>query len=345
MTICILLTCVGGLVAPGIIDNLRQLPEVSRIIGTDLFEGAIGFYMVDEGYVVPRGDSPEYIHVLSDIIKREAVDVVIPCSDEEVLTLSRYKESFDGKGTAILCYPYNITSIAIDKGSMLTFLQEQGVPVPRFYLPQDTAELVQAAKKLGYPSKPVVVKPRLGRGGRGFKILQEEVDVLGSRDSQVMRLEWFVDAVQQHEPLKVVLMEYLPGDDYSVDVLADKGRLLFIVPRKRIKAILGPSQLGEVFWNQEIVDLVKLVVKTFGFDSNVNIQLRYSEPPNIYPKVYEINPRVSGTIVAGTAAGIDLLDYGIKHALGLELPKGIFPRPVKMIRYLKEFYVTIKDNQ
>jgi carbamoyl-phosphate synthase large subunit len=345
MKICILLTCVGGLVAPGVIDSLRQLREVSRIIGTDLFEGAIGFHMADKGYVVPKGDSTEYIHVISDIIEREAVDVVIPFSDEEVVTLSRYKESFEAKGVAILCSPYEITSIAIDKGSMLTFLQEQGVPVPRFCLPRKTAELAEAAKELGYPSKPVVVKPRLGRGGRGFKILQEEVDVLSSRDSQVMKLEWYVDAVQQHEPLEVILMEYLPGDDYSVDVLADNGRPLFIVPRRRIKSILGPSQVGEVFWNQEIVDLVKLVVKIFGFNSNVNIQLKYSGRPNIAPNVYEINPRVSGTIVAGTAAGIDLLYYGIKHALGFELRTGIFPRPVKMIRYLREYFVTIKDNQ
>jgi carbamoyl-phosphate synthase large subunit len=344
MTICVLLTCVGGLVAPGIIDNLRQLPEISRIIGTDLFEGAIGFHMVDKGYIVPKGDSPEFVHVLSDIIEREAVDVVIPCSDEEVLSLSRYKESCDGKGVAILCSPYDITSIAIDKGRMLSFLQEQGVPVPKFFLPQNVAELALGADELGYPLKPVVVKPRLGRGGRGFRILKDEVDVLSSRDSQEMKLEWFVDAVQQHEPLQVVLMEYLPGMDYSVDVLADKGRILFIVPRRRFKAIGGPSQLGDVFWNQEIVDLVRLIVNTFGFDSNVNIQLKYSEPPNISPKVYEINPRVSGTIVAGTAADIDLLYYGIKHALGSQLPSGIIPHPVKIIRYLKEYYVK-KDNQ
>ena len=339
MNICVLLTSVGGLVSAGIIDNLRKIPEVSKIIGTDTLSDAIGFYMVDKGYVVPNGESPEYISVLTNIIEKENVDVVIPCSDEEVLALSKYKEFFRAKNVAIICSSYAITSVAIDKGRMLTFLQGQGVQVPKFYLPLTTDELIQAATELGYPTKAVVVKPRRGRGGRGFRILKEAVDVLSTRDSHEMKLEWFVDAIHLQDHLDVVLMEYLPGEDYSVDVLADNGRILFIVPRKRIKIILGPSRVGEVFWDKEIVNIVELIVDKFKFNSNVNIQLKCSIYPDKNPMIYEINPRISGTIVASAAAGIDLLHYGIRHAFGLDLPLSTLPRPIKMIRYIKEYFV------
>ena len=337
MDICILITSVGGLVSPGIIDNLRSMPEVHRIIGTDVLSEAIGFYMVDKGYVVPHGDAPDYIDVLSMIVEQEAVNVIVPCSDEEVLTLSRHKDAFSERGVAILCSPYDVTSVAIDKGSMLTFLQERGIVLPHFYLPTTITELFEAAKELCYPDRPIVVKPRRGRGGRGVKVLRENINVLETRDSDEMKLEWFAEALGQHFQ-GLVLMEYLPGEDYSVDVLSDRGRLLCIVPRKRIKGILGPSQIGETVWSQPVVDMVEAVVNCFGFDSNVNIQLRCSAHDGM-PMVYEINPRVSGTIVAGTAAGVDLLRYGIRHALGLDLPSGITMQPIRMIRYLKEYFL------
>ncbi len=339
MKVCVLLTSVGGLVSPGIIENLRSLPEVSRIIGVDASADAIGFYMVDKDYVVPMGNDPEYMAVIYDIVKREKVNIIIPCSDEEVFTLSCHKESLRKEGIAVLCPEHEIVATAIDKGCMLDFAKEHNLPVPNFFLAASVDEAVQAVEKLGYPSKPVVVKPRRGRGGRGFRVLREDVDILSTRYSHEMKLSWFMEAVKQQESLEIVLMEYLPGEDYSVDVLADNGHLWFVVPRKRIKAILGPSQLGVVAWNQEVVDIVQLIVKAFGFDSNVNIQLRYSTDHK--PLVYEINPRISGTIIAGASAGVDLLREGIRYALGLK-PSIAFmskPRSLKMIRYLKEYFV------
>lgn len=346
MSICILLTSVGGMVSPGIIENLRNIPKIDRIIGTDMSAEAIGFHFVDKGYIVPRGDAPDYITVLSELSERESVDVIIPGADEEVLALSRHKDTFKKKGISIICSPYDITSVAIDKGSMLTFLEQSGVSVPKYYLPTSKSELLKAVDELGYPSRPVVIKPRRGRGGRGFRVLKEDIDILGTRESRDIRLKWFMDVVPENKLSEIVLMEYLPGDDYSVDVLAGKGELFFVIPRRRIKAILGPSLIGEVVWNQEVVNVVEQVTKIFGFDSITNIQLKYSAAPEEMPMIYEINPRVSGTIVASTAAGIDLLNCGIKYALGMDIPAHTLPCPVKMTRYLKEYFEkerTIKE--
>lgn len=338
MKTCILLTSVGGMVSPGIIDNLRNIPGVGRIIGTDATAEAIGFHFVDKAHVVPKGDSPDYIAVLTELADQESVDVIIPCSDEEVLALSQHKEALKKNGTSVICSSQEITSVAIDKGSMLNFLEQSRVPVPKYYLPTLKSEFIEAVENLGYPSRPVVVKPRRGRGGRGFRVLRENVDMLGTRDSQEIKLNWFLEAVPEQRLPEIVLMEFLPGEDYSVDVLAGKGQLFFVVPRRRIKAISGPSQIGEVVWNQEVVNTVELITERFGFDSILNIQLKYPASPSKMPMIYEINPRVSGTIVASTAAGIDLLDYGIKHALGLDIPNRLLPQPIKMTRYFKEYF-------
>jgi len=58
-----------------------------------------------------------------------------------------------------------------------------------------------------------------------------------------------------------------------VDALADNGRPMYIIPRKRVKVIGGPSQIGEIIQNEEVKDMVRRIIKAFNF--NVNIQLKY----------------------------------------------------------------------
>ena len=336
----VLVTSVGGLVAPGIIENLRRIPEVSRIVGVDASLDAIGFFMVDKSYVVPRGDENGYMDVLWSIIKTESVNLIIPASDEEVLTLSSHEISLREEGVAVLCPPFDIVSMVTDKGCMLKHLREKGFSVPKFYLPKTKKEVVEAAKALGYPEKPVVVKPRRGRGGRGVIVVKEkDFQVLKARGLVQMKLEWILDILSAEEISEIVLVEYLPGDEYSVDILADQGRVLFIMPRKRIKAILGPSQVGEIDWNEEVIDVVTALVQKCKFHSIANIQLKYSYYGK--PLITEINPRISGTIVASVAAGVNLIQEGIRHAFGLEptIPPMTHPQYVKMIRYLKEYFI------
>ena len=336
----LMLTSVGGLVSPGIIESLRRADETVYIVGIDMQPDAIGFYFVDKSHVVPRGDSSDYIPCLMEMAKKENVQVIVPCSDEELLSISKTKSDFGREGIIPLCSDYETVSIAIDKGTMLEFLKTQAVPTPRFYLPKNTDALIRGAEALGYPDNPVVVKPRRSRGGRGFRILKEQIDLFGSRDSHFIKLNHLIEIIKEYEEFpSIVLMEYLPGEEYSVDALADNGESIYIVPRKRIQAIGGPSQIGEVVHNGEVVDMVRSIIKAFKLDFNVNVQLKYSKQSEGQPLVYEINPRISGTIVANEAAGVNLLYYGIRKAMGLDIPGHVRLKEVRMIRYLKEYFI------
>lgn len=336
----LILTSVGGLVSPGMIESLKRTGEPFYIVGIDMQPDAIGFHFVDNNYVVPKGDSHDYIPCLMGIAKKEDIQVIVPCSDEELLSISKAKKDFEREGIIPVCSDYEIISVAIDKGAMLEFLRTKAIPTPSFCLPKDIGELRRGAEALGYPDNPIVAKPRLSQGGRGFRILKEQFDLLGSRESYFMKVTHLIEIIKEYEEFpSIVLMEYLPGDEFSVDALADNGEPLYIVPRKRIRTIGGPSQIGEVVQNEEVKDMVKSIIQSFGFNFNVNVQLKYSSRFGGQPLVYEINPRVSGTIVANEAAGVNLLYYGIRKAMGLDIPKHAHIKEVKMIRYLKEFFI------
>ena len=72
-------------------------------------------------------------------------------------------------------------------------------------------------------------------------------------------------------------------------------------------------------------------------DYNINIQMRYSSDG--IPKMVEINPRVSGTIVLCTAAGANMPYLGVKLALGESIPPVDPEYGTRMIRYWEEVFL------
>ena len=67
--------------------------------------------------------------------------------------------------------------------------------------------------------------------------------------------------------------------------------------------------------NQELSETALAICEDFGLKYNINIQFKGRLWWDA-PRVIEINPRVSGTIVACTKAGINLPHLAIKKFLG-----------------------------
>ncbi|MER3465205.1 MAG: hypothetical protein C4329_13130, partial [Chitinophagaceae bacterium] len=116
---------------------------------------------------------------------------------------------------------------------------------------------------------------------------------------------------------ELLLSEYLPGDEYSVDCIADEGNVRLIVPRIRQKMINGISVQGQFINDERIREYCTQIIKAIGLHGNVGIQVKMSK--DNLPLLLEINPRVQGTIVAGLGAGINLPLLAIKQALQLSI--------------------------
>jgi carbamoyl-phosphate synthase large subunit len=338
----VVVTSCGGTVLPGIIQCLNTIEERKiRVIGVDMKEDAVGFYMTDKYYVVPPGDSPDYISTMLDISKRENVDVIMPVSQQEFIPLSKHRQLFEDNGTIIACSGYDSMRIANDKGLFLEFLRARNLPCAEFYVPKTIDEFEQAVYKLGYPHKAVVMKPRISAGNRGFRILREDMDekslLLSKTDSAYASLSDMVRVLKDGTFPDLVVMEYLPGEEYSVDLLAKEGKALIIVPKVRVEPLPGLSRIGVVRRNPEVERLVSDVSQAFNFDYNINIQLKYSEKGE--PLAYEINPRIAASVILCAAAGANLVYYGVKLALGEEVPNVNVIDGTRMVRYWKELFI------
>lgn len=341
----VLLTSCGGLVIPGIVECLRAEKEYDfRIVGVDMQAKSVGMHFVDSFHTVPSGTHPDYPEKILELARRENIDVIVPLSDEEVVSLSHHRNSFAAEGITVLCSDAKAVETSADKGKMLTFLREKGVSVPRFACPATLAEMDEAVELLGYPEKELVLKPTKAHGARGFWIVSEKRNGqdLILKERQLQRLPYPVlrSLLAERPTLPpVVLMQYLYGRDFNVDALTLHGEMLYCMPIQRIIPDAGPVQMGCLVHDQHIDDMVEQIVAAFDFSYNVNVELAYpDETGQGDPLVYEINPRASGPIAAHRPAGINLLLFGILLALGRDVDRGLNYSEITMQRCWREVY-------
>jgi len=345
MKIRMIITSVGGLVAPNIIKSLKQDDiDDFYIVGVDMYKDAVGFYFTDAEYVVPPGNSEEYSKELFKIAKKEKIDIILPLSDEEVIALSKCKKKFRKEGILIPCSEYKIVKISSNKSLTLKYLEEKGIDIPKYRVPHNINELKNDIFALGYPKEPVVFKPNCARGARGFWVINsnfsKENMILYNRVRQTISLEWLLESLKNINKFpEILVMEYLPGKDFNVDVLAWHGDSIYIIPNERLVPNAGPVQVGLIKKDKKVQKIVKKIVKTFEFDYWINVEVAYSKEPNSRPLVYEINPRISAPILANKAAGIDLLKIGIKLALGKKINRRLSFKETKMVRYWNEIFI------
>jgi carbamoyl-phosphate synthase large subunit len=341
----ILLTSVGGLGVPKLIEALRAQPEFDlTITGVDAVSDAVGVHFVDYFFRVPRGDDPRYAEAVLDICRKSGVELIIPQSDAEAVSLSEAASHFSSAGCTVLGSPYQTTRVTFDKYLCLCHLRDRGVPVPRFHRPRTVDEAEAALADLGYPNNPVVFKPIDSAGSRGFRLVCSEFDELGhiltSKKETLLSARRLLSLLSEADDIPAfLLMEYLAGEGFSVDVLVRRGKVAYVIPQRRLVPRHGSVEVALVEENEEIRRSVESIVNAFSFQYVINIDMGYRHAPRkggIFP--YDVNARPSAIIAVTSAAGSFLLAEAIFDALGIESPPKRL-HAVKMVRYWSECYI------
>ncbi len=339
--VTVLLTGAGAPGASGIIKSLRVVDEREiRIVGVDVNADAYGFAFTDAAYTVPYGDEEGYIPRLAEIAETEAVDVILPLTTREISPLSAHRNRFDA---TVMVSAFEALQVANNKGRLYDFLASEGfASAPAFRQVASEAAFVEAVRSLGYPEQPVCFKPPVASGMRGFRILDKSTDRAtrlleekpGAPITTLEEIRPVLSAAEQFPELAV--MEYLPGEEYSVDTLAMGDEVGPVLPRSRSRTRAGITFEGTVEHDEQLIEESRAISETLGLEYNINLQFRYDADGE--PKLIEINPRVSGTIVMCVGAGVNFPYLGVKHALGEPLPATDIEWGTQMVRYWDELF-------
>jgi len=201
------------------------------------------------------------------------------------------------------------------------------MPVPDFRIvdgpaPPTIEQFKEAVKELGYPDKPVCFKPSVSNGSRGFRIISEqmnELDLLFNHKptSVYITLNEAIRILSSGKFPELLISEYFPGEEFSVDCLANHGEAKLVAPRLRKRMINGISVEGEFVKEESIIPYCTQIIRELQLHGNIGIQVKKSAGDQFL--VLEINPRVQGSISAGLGAGINLPVLAIKQELGLPI--------------------------
>lgn len=315
------MTGAGAPGAPGIIKCLLR-DENIRLTVADADENAVGKHLQQPFVKIPKGEESSFAETLFAVCEERNVDVVMPLVTRELLPLSKAKQHFASADIQVLVSPHAAVSIANDKAACYTFLRKQGIAVPEFFIARTVEEFIHAAFELGHPHEPFCFKPCTANGSRGFRIVSDglnEAALLFNQKPYHTQITYAhalnILSSQPFPPL--VITEFLPGEEWSVDCLADIGKATLIVPRTREKMANGVSVQGRFVQDKGIIEYCAEIVAQLGLHGNVGLQLKRSEKG--VPLLLEINPRVQGTIVAALGAGVNLPLLAVKQELRLPI--------------------------
>ena len=315
----VLVTGAGGAAAVTLIQALRG---DHRVIAADIDPLAVGLYLVPAGQrvLVPRGDDASFVETLLATAQAHGADLVIPTVDVELLPVSAAVGRFTEKGIRVLVETATTLERCLDKYELMQRCAE-AVRVPRTVLWGPETTDAQLAS-LGVP---LIAKPRRGAGGRGFAVYDSaEAALLPPRDDSY------------------ILQEYLPGDEFSIDVLARPDRhVVAAVPRRRDKVDSGIAIAGRTVSDDGLVAFGKAVAEIIEATGVVNVQARRAVDGT--PALLEVNARFPGTMALTRAAGVDMPRLAVKAAFGGELPDDLEFDEVAMVRHWADVDVPIDD--
>ncbi|MDH3365732.1 MAG: ATP-grasp domain-containing protein [Thermoplasmata archaeon] len=320
--VAVMVTAAGAPGAVGIIQSLRAAKERTlTIVGTDMRIHASGRPFLEGFHQVPRGRDPGFIDAVIEACEDSGTEVIIPLSTEELLAFASEKERIVASCGAKVCVSSKkAIEIANEKARLFETLGAAGVPVPSHVSITSADELRSAATTLGYPHAPVCMKPSFAHGSRGFRVIEHGDDTTNlllerkpeNSSISISEAERLLTGLR--EPPEMLVMEYLPGREYSVDMLCSQGEMLVAVTRSRDEIRSGISFRGTVVNSPEAVSVCETICGEIDFDGPVGVQLR--EDADGALKVLEINPRLHGSVLLTVAAGVNLPYLAVKSCLG-----------------------------
>jgi carbamoyl-phosphate synthase large subunit len=309
---------VPGAAAPAGINAIKSLRMggfQGKIVATDSSYLSPGFFMCEVNEVIPEADDHSFIDRINEIVEKYGVNLLLPTSGFDIYPYSEFKEQLIERGA----FPVvsDMDSLLTCKDKMLTYERLKS----KFDLPFTTTDPTEIGVF------PIMAKPRYGKGSRDIMRL-DNIDDIRYITSKMNDL---------------IFQEFLPGTEYTVDVLSDlEKRALIAVPRIRIQTKAGISTKGRILRNRKIEEECKQIADFIGIRGPCCIQMK--EDTNGDVKLVEINPRMGGGTIFTTLAGANfpmMLIELVEHKK-VKLPE---IREITVIRYYEEIVIRAAADQ
>lgn len=262
---------------------------------------------------IPYVMKTDFILALARIVKERQIDAIYPTMDMVITVL---KEHEDELCCRVVSSSLETTRICLSKD--LTYKKLQSVVrVPNIYHPSCIPQ----------SAFPVFGKPEVGYGAKGTMKLntQEEVNTyIKGKDG-------------------LMVLEYLPGEEYTVDCFTDKdGRLLYSAARKRNRVKAGISVNTFFVEEQDVFrEIAQKINEQIRFRGAWFYQVKRDKVGELC--LLEIASRLGGSSLLTRAIGVNLALLSLFDIFDYDVSVNQNDYKVELDRALESKYKTDID--
>lgn len=308
----ILLTGSGAPGTRGTVYSLREIKYINKIIGVDVIKNYSSISLVDKFYKIPKPSSDLYAKKILYVCNKNNISLILPQTTNETFFFTKHKKIFEKCNIKVLVSNLRSFNIANDKYLTNKLFKSIGFSVPKTYEITKKTEIIKYLEILNFPKNKVVIKAKNLFGKRGFLILDNGKfsikDFLNNKVvDNIINYETFKSTFPDTFP-SMMIMEFLPGKEYSVDMFIGK-KISISIPRVRSKIRSGISYSTNLYQNKNIINQSLKFAEQIKYKGILGLQ--FKENINKNPMILECNPRVQGTMIASTIAGANLLKMQI----------------------------------
>lgn len=347
--VTVMMSASGSQFAPGIIKCFKDNGEREiKVVGGDMSPDPTNKYLVDKFYRLPAVKDPTYADVLLDICKKEKVDIFIPQMSAELPILLENISRFDAAGIQVSMTKNDSLYTANNKLKLFNFMKSNGIPVSKYAVITSLNDFNKAIREVGYPYKPVCVKMTESSGARGIRIIDDSksryhIFAYEKPDSFYISYEDMMKTLEDVDVFpELMVMEYIPGDEYDVDLVADNGKVLYMAGRRNPVMVMSITQESILEKNDEAYAIAAEIVEKLGLDGNIGIDYKFAADGSC--RLLEINPRIDATVSIFAAGGLNLPYLQVKHILGEKLPEIDIKYGTRLKRRYMETFTDCEGN-
>ncbi len=256
-----------------------------RIYGADMAGTAPALAYCDYSRKTVSMKDPGYIDNLIRICNDDAIDLIIPTIDTDLLVLSENTEQFEKIGTRVMVSAPDKIRICRDKNFTSQFFVDCGLNAP---MPVNDWRNYNG----GYPA---FIKPKDGSSSiNAYKVENSE------------ELEMYSSQIGDY-----IVQPFIDGREYTVDVFCDwEGNPISIIPRERLQVRSGEVLKTRITLDERMIDESIRLCKKFKPCGPMTVQLiRDAEDIDWF---IEINPRFGGGAPLSMKAGARSTDAILK---------------------------------